>query len=233
MENCVAYLREPNPNLHIWSDASQTGAGAHSSRGENFQREWSKEELNLELSINLLELRAAKEALLKFAQPGDTICLHMDNQVACAYILKQGWTKSPILCQEALELWQKMEQRGVFLLPPPLDPHRKKYQSRLSVKAQNRDMGIGTGPEGVQLDCPKIGSFSHSGRFCIPKSTQTSPLSHLGAGSLVSGQGCLSLQVGQNELHFPPCPPDSQNFEKNSEGGVGCHSHLHNPCGGS
>ena len=35
--NCVASLREPNPTLDIWSDASKTGAGAHSSRGEKFK----------------------------------------------------------------------------------------------------------------------------------------------------------------------------------------------------
>ena len=60
--NCSAPLREQSPTLHIWSDASLLGAGAHSSRGEKFQREWSEAES--------LKLRSAKEAVLKYATQG-------------------------------------------------------------------------------------------------------------------------------------------------------------------
>ena len=50
------------------------------------QREWS--DLEKTEHINLLELRAAREAALKFAKPYDKVRLHVDSKVACAYILK-------------------------------------------------------------------------------------------------------------------------------------------------
>ena len=115
--NSVAPLMEPTPTLEIWSDASHLGAGAHSSRGENFQREWSNSEKEL-YHINFLELRAAKEAVFKFARRGDIIRLHLDNMTACAYIRKQGGTRSNILTTEACELWQGIQSREVYLLAP-------------------------------------------------------------------------------------------------------------------
>ena len=35
--NCTANLREPIPNLHIWSDASMTGCGGHDSVGNHIE----------------------------------------------------------------------------------------------------------------------------------------------------------------------------------------------------
>ena len=75
-------------------------------------------ELNSDLHINLLELRAAKEAVLNFAQEGDVIQLHLDNKVACAYIRKQGGTKSNDLSQEACELWDQIQSQKIQLLAP-------------------------------------------------------------------------------------------------------------------
>ena len=90
--NCTARLREAPPTLHIWADASLSAGGAHSSRGEYFQRDWSPQEMVLDPHINLLELRAAKEALFKFAKIGDIVRLHLDSKVACSYVRKQGGT---------------------------------------------------------------------------------------------------------------------------------------------
>ena len=103
--NCSASLREPAPTLHIWSDASMEGAGAHSSKGEFIQREWTPKELGLNPHINLLELRSAREAVVAFAHPGDRVRLHVDSKVAAAYLRKQGGTRSDALSQEACLLW--------------------------------------------------------------------------------------------------------------------------------
>ena len=127
--NCVAPLREPNPTLDIWTDASKAGAGANSSRGDYYQRSWTQEELESDLHINLLELRAAKEALLKFATGGDIIRLHLDNKVASCYILKQGGTRSTLLSQEACELWEGLISRGAQLLAPHWIPSAENVEA--------------------------------------------------------------------------------------------------------
>ena len=118
ISNCTAPLKELNPTVHIWSDASMVGAGAHCSRGKFWQRSWSEDELSSEPHINLLEIRSAKEALFNLAIPGDQVRLHIDSKVACAYILKQGGTKSNILSNEACSLWVGLQTRDISILTP-------------------------------------------------------------------------------------------------------------------
>ena len=116
--NCSAPIREPvNPTLEIWSDANQSMGGSHSSRGAFKQRSWTKVELSRKPHINLLELRAAREGLT-LAQEGDIVRLHLDSQVAAAYIRCQGGTKSSVLSREAVLLWREALARKVTLLTP-------------------------------------------------------------------------------------------------------------------
>ena len=68
--------------------------------------------------INLLELRSAREAVEKFAVPGDQVRLHVDSMVAAAYLAKQGGTRSDLLTKEACLLWNFLESRNIFLLKP-------------------------------------------------------------------------------------------------------------------
>ena len=116
--NCTAPLREESPTVHIWSDASMTGMGAHNSKGEFIQRSWSETELESEPHINFLEIRAAKEAIFQLAVPGDIVRMHIDNTVACAYIKKQGGTRSNILSLEACKLWHGLQERDISILTP-------------------------------------------------------------------------------------------------------------------
>ena len=116
--NNTAPLRELQPSLHLWSDASKMAAGAHSSRGDQFQRLWTAEELLADLSINFLELRAAKDGIKHLTQPGDIVRLYVDNQTACSYIARQGGTRSTMLCQEACDLWNIAIEKNISLLTP-------------------------------------------------------------------------------------------------------------------
>ena len=116
--NRTAPLREPVPTLHIWSDASMVGAGAHSSRGGMMQRTWTEEELSEDPHINLLEVRAGKEAVDVLAEEGDRVRLRIDNTTAVSYISKQGGTRSGPLSKEACELWTLAEERNITLLTP-------------------------------------------------------------------------------------------------------------------
>ena len=115
--NCTAPIREPDPTVDIYSDANLRMAGAHTSRGDYFQREWSLEELQQEFHINFLEIRAARESL-SLAHPGDIVRLHIDSQTAASYIKKQGGTRSSSLNLEACLLWKEVQSRNLTLLTP-------------------------------------------------------------------------------------------------------------------
>ena len=52
--NCSSPIREGQPSLEIWADANLSMGGPRSSRGECFQRAWTKMELSRIPSINLL-----------------------------------------------------------------------------------------------------------------------------------------------------------------------------------
>ena len=82
--NCSASLREPEPTVDIWTDASLSMGGAHNSRGEWVQRPWTEEELLTSPHINLLETRSAREGVEQLAQPGDRVRLHLDSTVTIA-----------------------------------------------------------------------------------------------------------------------------------------------------
>ena len=66
----------------------------------------------------MLETRAAREAIIELAIPGDNVRVHIDNRTAAAYIRCQGGTKSYALSQEACQLWEEAQDRGVTILTP-------------------------------------------------------------------------------------------------------------------
>ena len=84
--HATAPIRELAPSLEIWTDASMTHGGGHSSRGDFVQRAWTPGDLAADPSINLLETRAARESVLALAEPGDSVRLHIDNRTVAAYI---------------------------------------------------------------------------------------------------------------------------------------------------
>ena len=84
---------------------------ARNSRGQYFQLSWDPADL-------ILELRAAKEALLALSTPGDRVRFHIDNRSACACIRDQGGTKSTFLSKEAVDMWQQAIFRNTTILIP-------------------------------------------------------------------------------------------------------------------
>ena len=116
--HATAPIREPEPSLEIWTDASLIQGGGHSSRGDYVQRAWSSEDLETNPSINLLETRAAREAVLALAEPDDSVRLYIDNRTAAAYIRCQGGTRNNALSQEALLLWEQAVSNDITLLTP-------------------------------------------------------------------------------------------------------------------
>ena len=55
---------------------------------------------------------------MALSKPGDCVRLHVDNRTAAAYIRCQGGTKSNVLSQEALLLWNQAVAQDISLLTP-------------------------------------------------------------------------------------------------------------------
>ena len=117
-------LRPLPVTVTIFSDASKRGWGAtmgdHHTYGQWLQTEWS------ESDINVMEITAAKFALLAFQQfiPVATpkphvfsthVRLMVDNTTAVAYINHMGGSKSRKCNRVAQEMWTWAEERGLWL----------------------------------------------------------------------------------------------------------------------
>ena len=87
---------------------------------------WSIEEQKFH--INLLELKAAKLAIMSFAlKKWDAISvhIHMDNMTALSYLMKMGGTKNQELTGISKEIWQYFLKRKITItseyLPGPMN----------------------------------------------------------------------------------------------------------------
>ena len=79
----------PTPDLHLYSDASQSGWGAHFF-DQVMSGMWSEQEKLLHIS--LLEMKALFLALQSFQElvAGHRVTVMCDNLIVVAYINKQG-----------------------------------------------------------------------------------------------------------------------------------------------
>ena len=82
-----------SPVRKIWSDSSDQGWGAvDQTSGKKLHEFWRSEK---GLHINIKELKASISAVQSLAQPGETVFLSIDNQVAYSYLKKAGGKLSP------------------------------------------------------------------------------------------------------------------------------------------
>ena len=88
--------------MEVWTDAlGLTGWGGHCARGGQIQGQWTEKQLPWH--INLKEILAAQFSLETLMKDGDIVNLHMDSQVAVAFVNRMGGARSTILCAAALE----------------------------------------------------------------------------------------------------------------------------------
>ena len=89
----------------IQSDASKTGCGTLCQK-TMIGGVWSQAEKALH--INILELRAAKFAIITFCRYKKDLAVHvqMDNQAALAYLLKNRGARILLMIQEAKQIWE-------------------------------------------------------------------------------------------------------------------------------
>ena len=96
----------PPPSLHLFTDASMQGWGAHLGM-QVASGLWTP--LQQSLHINLLEMEAVRLALLAFLPSlrGSQILVRTDNTSVACYLNKQGGVRSPSLSRaaEAILLW--------------------------------------------------------------------------------------------------------------------------------
>ena len=110
----VAPLRRGPYTMTLATDASGLwGWGGHSPSRGFLQAPWRKEEVPWH--INTKELVAAKNCLEAMVQPGDHVHLSMDSKTAVAFVNRQGGTRSTILCQVALQLWEALVRRQAWV----------------------------------------------------------------------------------------------------------------------
>ena len=104
----------PAPDLHLYSDASSSGWGAH-LLDQNVSGVWSAQEKLLH--INLLEMKALFLALQAFQEDvaGHLVTAMCDNSTVVAYVNKQGGTVSRPLCLLTSRLLRWTESFDVHL----------------------------------------------------------------------------------------------------------------------
>ena len=96
-------LHHPSPQLHLFTDSSLEGWGAHMD-SHMASGLWSPS--FKQQHINVLEMEAVLLALKAFAVHvrGHSVLLATDNTTVAAYVNKQGGTHSQTLCNLAVEI---------------------------------------------------------------------------------------------------------------------------------
>ena len=109
-------LSLPVPDLSFYSDASDVGWGAIIGE-QQVSGVWTPSQK--QLSINLSEMMAVQNGLLRFSQflRGKTIALFCDNVTTVAYLRRSGDTRSQVLFLKAREILLWIESMQVTILP--------------------------------------------------------------------------------------------------------------------
>ena len=116
----------------IKTDASKKGWGKF-CQGIPTRGEWISQEM--EMHINILELKAVKLALMSFQKQMEVKAVHsqIDNTTALMYLLKMGFTGNKTLLDLAKDIWDYILKNGITItakfLPSCLNVG-KDWQSR-------------------------------------------------------------------------------------------------------
>ena len=98
-------IHPPDPNVFLYTDASQCGWEAHlEPMSLSFHGRWSEDQS--QLHINMLEIMAICFALIRALKKyihHSSVMFSTDNTTVVSYIKKQGGTHSPNLC---VEVWK-------------------------------------------------------------------------------------------------------------------------------
>ena len=107
-------FRIPDPDIHIFTDASPRGWGGH-LEGKEVGGPWTSQEEDLH--INVQELLAVQRTLHQFQGlvQGRSVLIASDNTTAVAYLQNQGGTRSWPLMQIAREIFLWLDRHRVTM----------------------------------------------------------------------------------------------------------------------
>ena len=183
----------PAPDLHLYSDESSSGSGAH-LLDQNVSGVWSDQEKLLH--FNLLEMKALFLGLQAFQEDvsGHHVTAMCDNSTVVAYVNKQGGTVSRALCLLTSRLLRWTESFDVHLDARYLPGESNVLADVLSRRGQV----VGTE---WSLTLRWRGHFFVRGAIrqstCLrPASTRSCPCIARCPGSPGSLRGCVSSSLG-------------------------------------
>ena len=107
-------LQAPDPDFHLYTDASLTGWGAH-LEDLSVSGLWSQRWIGQH--INVLELQAVRLALEEFCPyiRDSCVLLATDNTTVSAYLNKEGGARSHTLCSLATKILSWCQEEGITL----------------------------------------------------------------------------------------------------------------------
>ena len=195
-------LKDPEFTHRVFTDASTKGWGAH---WENHQVQgvWTQVESNLH--INILEMRAVRLALQNFSFPaGSSVLVASDNTTVVAYINHQGGTRSKSLWLECQSLFQLIEEKHMFFKARHIPGSLNVIADELSRKGQilpsewtlHRDIGHSVF---AAWDTPNVDLFATRFNSQCPVFVSPAP------DPLAMDVDALSISwEGLNAYAFPP-----------------------------
>ena len=136
----------PAPDLHLYSDASCSGWGAH-LLDQHVSGVWS--DLEKLMHINLLEMKALFLSLQAFREDviGHHVTAMCDNSMVVAYVNKQGGMVSQALCLLASRLLRWTESLDIHLDARYLPEQANVLADLLSHRRQVVGTGWGLHPQ--------------------------------------------------------------------------------------
>ena len=185
----------PAPDLHLYSNASSSGWGAH-LLDQHVSGVWSDQEKLLH--INLLEMKALFLGLQAFREEviGHHVTAMCDNSTVVAYVNKQGGTVSRALCLLTSRLLRWTESFDVHLIARYLPSGNNVLADALSRRGQVVRTELSLHPRVARLLFRMWGNPSID-LFCDVPQCETAPVLLASPGSPGHLPGCVSLSLGR------------------------------------
>ena len=193
----------PAPDLHLYSDASCSGWGAH-LLGQHVSGVWSDQEKLLH--INLLEMKALFLGLQAFREDviGHHVTAMCDNSTVVTYINKQGGTVFRALCLLASHLLRWTESFDVHLDARYLPGESNILADILSRRGQVIGTEWSLHPQVARSLFRMWGNPSIRSVRDVPQ-CEAAPVLLASPGSLGRLPGCVSPSLGRPGPARVPC----------------------------
>ena len=209
----------PAPDLHLYSDASSSGWGAH-LLDQNVSGVWSAQEKLWH--INLLEMKALFLGLQAFQEDvaGHHVTAMCDNSTVVAYVNKQGGTVSRSLCLLTSRLLRWTESFDVHLDARYLPGESNVLADVLSRRGQVVGTVVSP-PSGGESTSSCVGQ-SVNRPVCDLPQREAAPVLLACPGSPGRLRGCVSSSLGRPGSVRVPSLSSGRSGDRPRPGVVAC-----------